>query len=218
MLRARRSLAVIVVLGILGVVAAAVAASGRQPDTDSVMATVVFSHVEGKTRSCEGIGGEYAEQFVTVTGTSTGDPRMSGNVAFSVRVIVNVENGVGAESGTIRIQDAQTGRTKVKAQAKDAGVAEIWQGLVAGQVRDGGSGGEETSGAGEIHGNYRITFMPNGAVTMQIGGEAADGRIPGVIFSGKCKGKFERFESDIPPPAITSSRTRATGARVGWLR
>ena len=139
MLRARGRLAGMVALGVLGVVAAAVAAGGRQPDTDSVTATVVFSHVEGKTRSCEGVDGEYAEQFVTVTGTSTGDPRLSGKVTFSVRVIVNVENGVGTESGTIRIQDAQTGRTKVKAQAKDAGVAEIWQGLVAGQVRDGGS-------------------------------------------------------------------------------
>jgi len=215
---AKPGLWALVVLGVLAVGALAVAAGGGRPDADSVTATVVFSHVEGKTRSCEGVDGEYAEQFVTVTGTSTGDPRLSGKVTFSVRVIVNVENGVGTESGSIRVQDAQTGRTKVKAQAKDAGVAEIWQGLVAGQVRDGGSGGEETSGAGEIHGNYRITFMPNGAVTMQIGGEAADGRIPGVIFSGKCKGKFERFESDIPPPAITSARTRATRAKVGWLR
>jgi hypothetical protein len=218
MLRARRSLAVMVALGLLGVVAAAVAAGGRQPDTDGVKATVVFSHVQGKTRSCQGVDGEYAEQFVTVTGTSTGDPRLSGKVTFSVRVIVNVENGVGTESGTIRIQDAQTGRTKVKAQAKDAGVAEIWQGLVAGQVRDGGSGGEETSGAGEIHGNYRITFMPNGAVTMQIGGEVADGRIPGVVFSGKCKGKYERFESDIPSPTTLSARTRAAAPKVGWNR
>lgn len=218
MLRARRSLAVMVALGLLGVVAAAVAASGRQPDTDSVMATVVFSHVEGKTRSCQGVDGEYAEQFVTVTGTSTGDPRLSGKVKFSVRVIVNVENGVGTESGTIRVHDAQTGHTKVKAQAKDAGVAEIWQGLLFGQVRDRGAGGEETAGAGAIHGNYRITFMPNGAVTMQIGGEAADGRIPGVIFSGQCKGKYERFESDIPAPATTSARTRAVAPKVGWLR
>ncbi len=121
MFRARRSLAGMVALGLLGVVAAGVAASGRQPDTDSVMATVVFSHVEGKTRSCEGVDGEYAEQYVTVTGTSTGDPRLSGKVTFSVYVIVNVENGVGTENGTIRIQEAQTGRTKVKAQAKDAG-------------------------------------------------------------------------------------------------
>ncbi len=218
MFRARRSLAGMVALGLLGVVAAGVAASGRQPDTDSVMATVVFSHVEGKTRSCEGVDGEYAEQIVTVTGTSTGDPRLSGKVTFSVRVIVSVENGVGTESGTIRIQDAQSGRTKVKAQAKDAGVAEIWQGLLAGQVRDGGSGGEETTGTGQIHGNYRITFLPNGAVVMQIGGESADGRNPGVIFSGQCKGKYERFESDIPPPATTSARTRAAAPKVGWLR
>jgi hypothetical protein len=218
MFRARRSLAGMVALGLLGVVAAGVAASGRQPDTDSVMATVVFSHVEGKTRSCEGVDGEYAEQFVTVTGTSTGDPRLSGKVTFSVYVIVNVENGVGTENGTIRIQDAQTGRTKVKAQAKDAGVGEIWQGLQSGRVSDRGSGGEATTGTGQIHANYRITFLPNGAVTMQIGGESADGRQPGVIFSGQCKGKYERFESDIPPPATVSARTRAAAPKVGWLR
>ena len=218
MFRARRSLAGMVALGLLGVVAAGVAASGRQPDTDSVMATVVFSHVEGKTRSCEGVDGEYAEQLVTVTGTSTGDPRLSGKVTFSVYVIVNVENGVGTENGTIRIQDAQTGRTKVKAQAKDAGVGEIWQGLLSGRVSDRGSGGEESTGTGQIHGNYRITFLPNGAVTLQIGGEAADGRIPGVIFSGQCKGKYERFESDIPPPATVTARTRAAAPKVGWLR
>ena len=168
MFRARRSLAVLVALGVVGVIAAAVAANGRQPDTDSVMATVVFSHVEGKTRSCEGVDGEYAEQHVTVTGMSTGDPRLSGKVTFSVYVIVNVENGVGTENGTIKISDAQTGRTKVKARVKDAGVTEIWQGLAFGQVRDRGSGGEATSGTGEIHANYRITFMPNGAAVMQI--------------------------------------------------
>lgn len=215
---AERAVAALIGLGLLAVTTLAIAAGNRRADTDSVMATVVFSHVEGKTRSCEGVDSEYAEQFVTVTGTSTGDPRLSGKVTFSVYVIVNVENGVGTESGTIRIQDAQSGRTKVKAQAKDAGVAEIWQGLLSGQVRDGGSGGEETTGTGQIHGNYRITFMPNGAVVMQIGGESADGRNPGVIFSGQCKGKYERFESDIPPPATVTSRTRAAGPKVGWLR
>jgi hypothetical protein len=208
----------LVALGALGVIAAAVAANGRQPDTDSVMATVVFSHVEGKTRSCEGVDGEYAEQHVTVTGTSTGDPRLSGQVKFSVSVIVNVENGVGTEDGTLKIRDSQTGRTKVKARVKDAGVTEIWQGLAFGQVRDRGSGGEETSGTGDIHANYRITFMPNGAVVMQIGGTSADGRQPGVIFSGKCRGKYERFESDIPPPATAITRARAATPKVGWLR
>ena len=78
--------------------------------------------------------------------------------------------------------------------------------------------GEETSGTGRIHANYRITFMPNGAVVMQIGGESADGRQPGVIFSGTCRGKYERFESDIPPPATVTARTRAAASKVGWLR
>jgi hypothetical protein len=139
-------------------------------------------------------------------------------VTFSVYVIVNVDNGVGTESGTIRIQDAQTGRTKVKARVKDAGVSEIWQGLAFGQVRDRGSGSEETSGAGQIQANYRITFMPNGAVVMQIGGESADGRQRGVIFSGTCRRTYERFESDIPPPATVTARTRGASPKVGWIR
>jgi hypothetical protein len=212
----RLGLAGLVALGALGVIAAAVAAGGRQPDTDNVMATVVFSHVEGKTRLCEGVDGEYAEQVVRVTGTSTGDPRLSGKVTFSVYVVINIENGVGTESGSIRIQDAQTGRTKLKAKAQDAGVAEIWEGLLAGRVRDRGSGGEESTGEGQIHANYRITAFPNGAVTMRIGGVNADSRNPGVIFDGRCRGKFEPFEADIPPPA-TSARTRAAAPKVGWL-
>ena len=126
---------------------------------------------------------------------------------------------MGVEDGTLRISDPTTGRTKLKARVKDAGVAEIWQGLVFGQVRDRGIGpAEETSGAGGIHAGYRITFFPNGSVTMQIGGEAADGRIPGVIFSGKCKGKYERFEGDIPAPTTLSARTRAAAPKVGWHR
>jgi hypothetical protein len=208
MSRARRSLAGIVVLGLLGVVAAAVAAVGRQPVADSVTATVVFSHVEGKSRVCEGVDGVYAEQHVTVTGTSTGDPRLSGKATFSVYVLVNVENGVGTETGSLRIQDAQTGRAKVKARAQDAGVAEIWQGLLSGQA----------GGADRIHANYRITAFPNGAVTLQIGGEARDGRIPAVVFGGRCTGKFERFEADIPPPNAITAPTRAVVPKAGWLR
>lgn len=218
MSRRKLGLAGLVALAALGVIAAAVAAGGRQPDTDTVMATVVFSHVEGKTRVCDGVDGEYAEQVVTVTGTSTGDPRLSGRVTFSAYVVINIDNGVGTESGSIRIRDAQTGRTKLKARAQDAGVAEIWEGLLAGRVRDRGSGGEESTGAGRIHANYRITAFPNGAVTMQIGGVNSDGRNPGVIFDGSCRGKFERFEADIPPPAATSTRTRTVAPTIGWLR
>ena len=219
MLRAKRGLAALVVLGTLAVGTLAVASGDRRPDTDTVMTTIVFTHSEGKERFCEGVDGEYAEQVVRVTGTATGDSRLSGDVEFSVYLIVNIENGVGIEDGTIRITDPATGRTKVKARVKDSGVAEIWQGLLFGQVRDRGVGpDEETVGSGTIHGNYRTTFNPDGSIVMQVGGEAADGRIPGVIFSGKCKGKYERFESDIPPPTTLSTRTRAGAPKVGWNR
>ena len=218
MFRARRSLAVMVALGLLGVVAAGVAASGRQPDTDSVMATVVFSHVEGKTRSCEGVDGEYAEQFVEVTGTSTGDPRLSGKVTFSVYVISTSRTASAPRTERSGSRTPRPGAPRSRRRRRTQASGEIWQGLAFGRVSDRGSGGEESTGTGQIHGNYRITFLPNGAVTMQVGGEAADGRIPAVIFSGQCKGKYERFESDIAPPATATARTRAAAPKAGWLR
>ena len=51
MLRAKRGLAALVALGTLAVGTLAVASGDRRPDTDSVMTTIVFSHVAGKTRS-----------------------------------------------------------------------------------------------------------------------------------------------------------------------
>ena len=66
--------------------------------------------------------------------------------------------------------------------------------------------------------NWRTTFHPNGAITAQIGGEAADGRLPAIVTRGRCKGPFERLEFDVPT-ARGRRCVRLSGRprqRVGW--
>ena len=61
------------------------------------------------------------------------------------------------------------------------------------------------------------TFHEPGAVTAQIGGEAADGRLLAVVTRGRCKGPFERVEADFPPPEAELSSARALGGKsAGW--
>jgi hypothetical protein len=198
---------------------AAIAAQRHQPDTDEVMAEVAYTHVKVKHRECEGVDGPYAEEFVRVSGTSTGDPRLSGDVEVRIYLIVNIENGVGIEEGTFTIRDPATGSLKARGRLKDAGTAEITQGVIFGRVHSEGAGpGEETQGDGQIIANFRTTFGPEG-VTTQIGGEALDGRLPAVVWSGHCTGPYEHFEADISEGEATApAATAASRGLSGWSR
>lgn len=204
--------------------AAALAQSGGAPRVDRVEATVIFTHVSTKTRVCEGQDGEYAEQRVRATGTATGAARLSGNLTFDLELLVELATGDGFEQGKVVIRDPATGKRKVVANEVDAGVDEISQGMLFGRIH-GGQGDDADDdddgggGRGErLFANWRITFHENGAVTAQIGGEAADGRLPAVAVSGRCTGPFESAEFDLPPPpAATATATRSSGRRIGWL-
>lgn len=197
---------------------AAIAAHKNQPDTDEVAADVVYTHVKVKHRECEGVDGPYAEEFVRASGTATGDPRLSGEFEIRIYLIVNLTNGVGIEEGTFSIRDPDTGRLKARGRLKDAGTAEISQGVIYGRVFDEGAGpGEETQGDGQIIANFRTTFGPED-VTTQIGSEASDGRLPAVVWSGHCTGPYEHFESDIGGSEGASAATRASDGLSGWSR
>jgi hypothetical protein len=200
-----RGLALAVVLG----VAAAAIAAGGGPRAEQVEATIKYTHVQAADRVCEGPEGEFAEQRAVVTGTATGDSRLSGDVVLRVRLLNESATGESFQRGTLVIRDSDTGRKKVVARVADAGVAEIFQGSLLGSVRPGGW---------QLFANWRTTFHETGAVTAQIGGEAADGRLPAVVVKGRCTGPFARFEADIPPPEEGAAARRVATQRVGWLQ
>jgi hypothetical protein len=195
-MRRRLGLVIATGFGIFGLTAVAVASHGNRPQTDSVMALQTYTHIEGKFRECEGRDGPYLQQRFTVTGTSTGDPRLAGDVEVRIqRDLLNLATGFGTFHARLVIRDSSTGRKKVAGEWQAVTAQDISQGLLRGEVRDEGV----VSGRGELFANIRTRFHPNGAVTSQIGG-VTDGRNPAVIQSGRCTGRWERFEADIPRP------------------
>jgi len=200
----KRWIGAVALVAVLGVSAAAIAAGGG-PRIDQVAADITYTHVRVDFRFCEGADGEYEENRVLVQGVSVGDPSLSGDVEVTIKVLNESETGESTQSGRLVIRDSDTGRKKATATFTDAGVAEVFQGMLVGSLKPGGN----------LVANWRTTFHENGAITAQVGGEAADGRLPAVVTSGRCKGPFERVEFDLPPPGADLARSGASG-RLGW--
>jgi hypothetical protein len=223
MRRSRVAAAGVVLSAVLVASAAALAHSGGAPSVDRVDATVIFTHASTKTRVCEGQDGLYVEQRVRATGTVTGDARLSGNLTFDLELLAEAATGDGFQQGKVVIRDPATGRKKVVANEVDAGMDEISQGMLFGRIHSGGRGDDgddddDDGGRSErLFANWRLTFHVNGAVSAQIGGETADGRLPAVAVSGRCTGPFESAEVDLPPPPATATATLSSGRRMGWL-
>jgi hypothetical protein len=142
-----------------------------------------------------------------VTGTSEGD--LAGEVTVRLELLIELETGDGFERGRLVIREPGSGRKVVDARFENGDIDEISQGSLFGRVRADGQDADDDGGGGSrLFANWRITFHENGAVTAQIGGEAADGRLPAVVVGGKCTGPFESGEADLPPPgaAVTAAK------------
>jgi hypothetical protein len=141
---------------------------------------------------------------------ATGDSRLAGQATARLRYLWNDESGDGYQQGVLEFRDAATGHLKARARFTDASIAEIAEGTMVGRI---------TGQHGRVLiADWRTTWHDNGAVTAEIGGIAADGRLPAVLVGGHCTGRFTRLEGDFPPPP-EGSRTRSENVdkRAGWL-
>jgi hypothetical protein len=205
----KRLVAGLALIGVLAVSAAAIAGGGG-PKIDPVEATITYTFVEVHYRSCLGPGDEhFTEQRLHVLGTAEGDKRLAGDVEVRLRLLNEDSTGESFQRGRLVIRDPDSGRKKVVARFVDAGVAEIFQGTLVGNVKRGSK---------DLIANWRTTFHENGAITAQIGGEGSDGRLPAIVMRGRCKGPFDYLEYNIPTPETAAASTRRTPKQwVGWL-
>lgn len=201
----RRTLAVAVaaaLVGGLGLGRAATAGGGR--DTDEVMANLDFTHFDGGARFCDGQDGTYDEERGIASGTSTGDPRLSGRFEFHFSSLDRLtdDGHLGTLQGRFEVFDPGTGKRKVDAELHAVQRYGEELGLIVGKVVDPGSGpGEETMGAGSLTANVRVSFVEiDGAfdVIGQIGGTSDVQAMPAVIQTGGCTGPFEPYSFDLP--------------------
>lgn len=166
------------------------------PQSDHVAATVIITRFHSKSRECEGQDGHYFEDHGVFYGTSTGDPRLSGD--FQMRLILdlfNVTNGGGPQYGDVVIRDPVSGRKKAQGVSSAWGVGLV-KGTIVGDVSDEGAGGEDTSGDGKLVAGFEFTILPDGRFAIQIGGVSGDNTMPAGIWSGRCHGKFTEQDFD----------------------
>lgn len=195
-------------VAVLAVAAVAVASGDNRPQADAVTADIVFTHLKGKFRQCEGQDGMYSENRITFTGTSTGDPRLSGDVEMEFHELVNFTQEVGPMAGRIVIRDPATGQKKVNGTIDGTGPLDMVQGVIVARAQDEGGGSEETTGSGDLYANFRLNYSDAG-VAMEIGGETADTRLPASISSGECRTKYEEVDEPIgPAPATAKTANR----------
>jgi hypothetical protein len=188
---------------------------GGALNADDVVAEMVVRHSRVKTRECDGPDGHYAESRNVFTGTSTGDPRLSGIFEFAmIYDMLTFDEFTGPDISNITIRDPATGRIKAEGRASSWGKEDWLQGAIVGVVRDEGGGSEETTGSGQWIANFRIQFG-NGAV-ISIGGTAPPGKPAAGIFSGGCPGvEWTEFEFDLGGTGLSAlSTTAPAGAQT----
>ena len=178
-------------LGVLGGGTAAIAGVFDEPRVDQVEAGIVYTHASVDYRLCQGPQGPFRGGLVHVVGQSTGDASLTGDVTADLHYLWHDVTGEGYQRGTMVFRDPGTGRTTARADFVDAGMADIFQGTLVGSVKETGR---------MLVANWRTTWHENGAVTAEIGGEAADARLPAVTIGGSCTGPYTHMEEDFPPP------------------
>lgn len=146
---------------------AAAAAGDHSPKTQSAAATFNAAPTsKSKTRTCTGSDGSYNETRGVYSGTSTGDPRLTGNIVIRTRTLVNTTTGLGTTTGRVFLNSNGRRTAVAGLQAVNTQSGRL-QGFVAGKVRD------TSSGKTGLYANFSAAFNSDGtALTGELGGNA----------------------------------------------
>lgn len=176
-------------LGIAGLIAlltAGVAVAKHKnggTHTDSVAATATVTQTSNREKTCTGTDGQYRQFRATSSGTSTGDPRLTGTVRIKAHGLINTTTQRGQVTGRVHIRstNGKLAHAKLITVFRDGKL----HGVIVGRVKDRSTGGaEEVSGSGKLIAPVVVTFAGT-QVTLQIGtSEAAT--MAGVIQKGGC--------------------------------
>jgi hypothetical protein len=162
--------------------------------TDSVAATATVTQTSQQEKTCAGTDSPTYRQFrATSSGTSTGDPRLTGTVRVKAHGLINTTTMVGQVTGSVKIRAAngKLAHAKLLTVFRNGTL----HGLIVGRVKDRSTGAaEEMSGSGKLIAPVVVTFSGT-TVTLQIGTSAALTNA-GVIQKGGCNGNGNGDDDD----------------------
>jgi hypothetical protein len=182
----------------LTVAGIAVAHNGGNPGkTEAASATFTATPTDkSKTATCTGADGTYAITKGVYTGTSTGDPRLTGDILIRTKSVVNQDNGLGVTNGTVWLKDTATpkvsaahhgNRPHYKAVARLTAVNTNkgkLDGLLAGTAKNA-----DGKGSTGLVANFSAAFNGDGSqLTGELGGNAPVAPDNSAVFIGRpCK-------------------------------
>jgi hypothetical protein len=166
----RRMKVWLLIVSALALVAAGAAVAhgrGGKAHTDTVSAAIAATQARIANKMCTGEDGAYRAFHGKWTGTSTGDPRLTGKLKLYARGLVNTTTGSGQVTGWLGIRGD---KSAAKARLVAVYTAGTLNGYVIGWVRDRtGSTNEETAGSGRLLGSFTGVLGPDGALAARIG-------------------------------------------------
>ena len=179
------ALAAVMALAVAGI---AVASKGTNKAAKTEAAQATFTATPNaektKTRQCTGADGTYNVTKGVYNGTSTGDPRLTGDITIKTHTFVNTTNGLGFTKGRVYLR--QTGGKKVIATAGLTAVNTQQgklDGFLLGQAKD------TNQGRVNLAANFSATFNNDGTqLTGELGSEApVPPQNSAIFFGGPCK-------------------------------
>ncbi|MDB4871619.1 MAG: hypothetical protein JWL97_2623 [Gemmatimonadales bacterium] len=178
------------------------------PRAKHLRGSMVITHAKGKVRECVGADGDpWGEDEVTFTGTSVGDPELTGRIEMRVYDIYSFATNAGPSIATLIIRDPATDQEKARGSYTawgPPGDLIYVQGTVVGRV-NGENGGKLIAG-------WTVVYR-GGGVYGEFDG-APVGPVPAGMYSGKCPSSipWTHFENDVPNPA--NAMAASTNSRV----
>ena len=178
------ALAAVLALTVAGIAVAHKANKATKTEAAQASFTAAPDAAKTKTTQCTGTDGTYNVTKGTYTGTSTGDPRLTGDLTVKTRTFVNTTNGLGFTQGRVWVRD--TGTHKVKATAGLSAVNTQQgklDGFLLGQAKD------TDQGRVNLAANFSAAFNGDGTqLTGELGSEAPVPPQNSAIFFGRpCK-------------------------------
>lgn len=188
------ALAAILALAVAGIAVAHKASQSAKTEPTQATFTATPDADKTKTRQCTGEDGTYNIAKGVYNGTSTGDPRLTGNITIKTESVVNLDNGLGWTKGRVFLRDADTGTLKASAglDAVNTQRGKL-DGFLKGQARDAGGKGHLS-----LLANFSATFNADGTqLTGELGSEAPVPPQNSAILHGKpCKSEKKQGGHD----------------------
>jgi hypothetical protein len=175
------ALAAVMALAVAGIAVAHKGAKAAKTEAAQATFTAKPNADKTKTTQCTGTDGTYNVTKGVYEGTSTGDPRLTGDLTVKTKTFVNTSSGLGFTEGRVWVR--QTGTNKVIATAGLSGVNTHQgklDGFLLGQAKD------TDQGRVNLAANFSAAFNNDGTeLTGELGSEAPVPPQNSAIFYGR---------------------------------